>query len=152
GAGVLVNLGGDIAVAGPAPAGGWRVRVTDDHAAPPDSPGQTVTIDGGGLATSSTTVRAWTAAGRSMHHIVDPRTGAPAAVVWRTVSTTAPTCVLANTASTAAIVLGRDAEDWLAERGVPARLVSRDGTVRHVGGWPEMGDDVAATLPSVLTE
>ncbi|HEY2572081.1 MAG TPA: FAD:protein FMN transferase, partial [Solirubrobacteraceae bacterium] len=30
GYGVLVSLGGDIATAGPAPAGGWRVHVTDD--------------------------------------------------------------------------------------------------------------------------
>ena len=38
--GVLVNLGGDIAVAGPAPPGGWPVRVADDHRAPADAPGQ----------------------------------------------------------------------------------------------------------------
>src|SRR5262249_18919452 len=87
-AGGLVNPGGALAVAGPAPAGGWAVRVTDDHAAPPDAPGQTVAIAAGGLATSSTTVRAWSAGGRPMHHIVDPRTGAPARVVWRTVSVT----------------------------------------------------------------
>src|SRR5207245_3873779 len=67
GCGVLVSLGGDIAVAGPPAADGWQVRVTDDHAAPDDAPGQTVTIRSGGLATSSTTVRTWTADGRLMH-------------------------------------------------------------------------------------
>ena len=77
GCGVLVSLGGDLAVAGPVPEGGWRVRVTDDHAAGPEAPGQTVTIIDGGLATSSTTVRTWTAGGRQVHHIIDPATGEP---------------------------------------------------------------------------
>ena len=54
GGGVLVSLGGDLAVAGDAPSGGWTVRVADDHAAGPDEPGQTVAISSGGLATSST--------------------------------------------------------------------------------------------------
>src|SRR5580698_9660647 len=83
--GVLVSLGGDIAVAGPPPAdrgegrgGGWGVRVTDDHAAGPEAPGQTVTIRSGGLATSSTTVRTWALGGRRVHHIIDPATGEPA--------------------------------------------------------------------------
>ena len=54
GAGVLVNLGGDLAVAGAPPADGWSIRVTDDHRSPPDADGQTIAIRGGGLATSST--------------------------------------------------------------------------------------------------
>lgn len=151
-AGVLVSLGGDIAVAGPVPEGGWTVRVTDDHAAPVEAPGQTVAITAGALATSSTTVRAWEVDGAHVHHIVDPRTGLSAPVVWRTVSVTAPNCVEANAASTAAIVLGRAAEAWLRERSVPARLVSREGTVVYVGGWPVEGDDLGATLPSVLPD
>jgi thiamine biosynthesis lipoprotein len=133
GAGVLVNLGGDIAVSGPAPTGGWRVRVTDDHASPADAPGQTVTIESGGLATSSTTVRRW---GPEAHHIIDPFTGAPAAGGWRTVSVAAASCVDANTAATAAIVLGGPAAAWLEEQQVPARLVARDGTVHTAGHWP----------------
>jgi len=40
GAGVLVGLGGDIAVAGRPPARGWPIHVTDDHAASPEAPGQ----------------------------------------------------------------------------------------------------------------
>lgn len=140
GAGVLVNLGGDIAVAGRPPDGGWRVLVTDDHAAAPGSAGQTVAITAGGLATSSTTVRAWSIAGAPMHHIVDPRTGLPVSVVWRTVSATGPTCVAANAASTAAIVLGDNAVVWLRRHGFPARLVAKDGAVRHLGGWPDDDD------------
>jgi FAD:protein FMN transferase len=134
--GVLVSLGGDIAVAGPPPPDGWRIRVTDDHAAPPTAPGQTVTIAAGGLATSSTTVRAWTVGGRPVHHIIDPATGEPARSCWRTVSVAAGTCTDANTASTAAIVRGPAATDWLHDIGLPARLVRHDGTVETTAGWP----------------
>jgi thiamine biosynthesis lipoprotein len=131
--GVLVNLGGDIAVAGPPPAGGWLVRVADDHRAPPEAPSQTIAVASGGVATSSTTVRRW---GAGAHHIIDPRTGLPAESRWRTVSVAAATCVDANIASTAAIVLGGDALDWLAERHLPARLVDHGGDAWTVGHWP----------------
>jgi thiamine biosynthesis lipoprotein len=132
----LVDLGGDVATAGPAPTGGWVVRVTDDHRAGPEADGQSVTVSGGGLATSSTTVRRWRRAGRPLHHIVDPATGEPAAPVWRTVSVAAASCVDANTASTAAIVRGASAPRWLESLGLPARLVDPSGRVVTVGGWP----------------
>jgi FAD:protein FMN transferase len=136
GGGVLVSLGGDIAVAGPAPDGGWRVRVTDDHAAGPGGPGQTVSITEGGLATSSVTVRAWLNDGQPVHHIIDPATGGPTLTCWRTVSVAAGTCVDANTASTAAIIRGEAAPGWLAGAGLPARLVRPDGTAVTTAGWP----------------
>ena len=62
--------------------------------------------------------------------------GAPAETPWRTVSVAAASCVDANTASTAAIVLGDEAPDWLAQRRLPARLVRNDGSVVCVAGWP----------------
>jgi FAD:protein FMN transferase len=137
GGGVLVSLGGDIAVAGPAPADGWRVRVTDDHAAGPDAPGQTVTISSGGLATSSTTVRTWAVGGgQRAHHIINPATGEPARSCWRTVSVAAGSCVDANTASTAAIIRSAAALPWLSDAGLPARLVRTDGSVETTAGWP----------------
>ncbi len=142
--GALVSIGGDIAVAGPSPAGGWEVRVTDDHAAPADAPGQTVAISSGGLATSSTTVRAWTVGGRRVHHIIDPATGEPARSCWRTVSVAAGSCTDANTASTAAIIRGPAAPDWLRELGLPARLVRPDGSVETTAGWPREGGPGAA--------
>ena len=137
GCGVLVSLGGDIAVAGPVPAGGWRIRVTDDHAAGPDAAGQTVSITSGGLATSSTMVRAWAREGRRMHHIVDPATGEPARSCWRTVSVAAGSCTDANAASTAAIVRGAAAIGWLEDLSLPARLVREDGSVAVIAGWPD---------------
>jgi thiamine biosynthesis lipoprotein len=137
--GVLVGLGGDISVAGSAPPAGWSVRVTDDHRSAVAADGQTVSIAGGGLATSSTTVRAWRRGGRPVHHIVDPATGAPPPATWRTVSVAAASCVEANVASTASIVQGESAIDWLARRSFPARLVRPSGAVVTTGGWPDDG-------------
>lgn len=138
GAGALVGVGGDLAVAGTAPAEGWPVRVAEDHRHP-EGPGQTVAIRGGGLATSSTTVRRWTAGNAERHHIIDPRRGGSASEVWRTVSVAAPTCVEANIASTAAIVRGRDAARQLERTALPARLVRGDGEVVRVCNWPADG-------------
>jgi thiamine biosynthesis lipoprotein len=143
GRGVLVSLGGDVAVAGTAPGDGWSIRVADDHGAPPQAFGQTVTVTSGGLATSGTTVRRWRHAGTEVHHLLDPTTGRPVAIKWRTVSVVAATCVDANTASTAAVILGPAAPGWLAARGLPARLVAADGTVTTVAGWPAAGQPEA---------
>ncbi len=134
--GVLVSLGGDVATAGPPPEDGWRIHVTDDHRAGPGAPGQTISIQSGGLATSSIATRRWLHDGRAMHHILDPRTGEPVRTPWRTVSVAAATCADANIASTAAIVLGEEAAAWLAGQGLPARLVALDGTPTVLGGWP----------------
>ena len=133
---ILVNLGGDIAVAGPAPGDGWPILVTDDHRSPPSSEGQRIALAAGGLATSSTTVRRWQTARGEAHHIVDPRSGAPAREVWRTVSVAAGDCVAANAAATAAIVRGESAISWLEHNGLPARLVRRDGRELRTCGWP----------------
>jgi thiamine biosynthesis lipoprotein len=128
GTGVLVALGGDIATAGPAPGGGWSVRVEDR----PGDPRCTVRLPAGAaLATSSTAGRTW---GELLHHILDPRTGRPAPTVWRTVSVAAFSCLRANTLSTAAMVRGHAAPSLLAN--VPSRLVTPDLDVLCLGGWP----------------
>ncbi len=142
GGGVLVALGGDIAVAGQAPEAGWRVRVTDDHRAGEQAPGQWITMDSGGLATSSTTVRRWATASGPAHHLVNPATGRSSTGPWRTVSVAAASCLDANVASTAAIIRGARAAAWLESLGLPARLVGAQGDVRHLAGWPEEGDDL----------
>lgn len=144
--GALVSVGGDIAVAGTPPESGWPVRVTDDHRAEPTADGQTVTIRGGGLATSSTTVRRWGRQGRTMHHILDPATGEPAAGSWRTASVAAGSCADANIATTAALVRGDGAPEWLAQLGLPARLVANDGRVSTFGEWPTDGEETVRTV------
>lgn len=138
----IVSLGGDIAIGVPADLAGddgagpvdWPVSVCER---PDDPPQQTVYLDRGGLATSSTLNRRW---GAGVHHLLDPRTGRPATGTWRTVTVTAATAVEANTATTAAVVLGPDAPAWLVQRDLAARLVADDGTVTHVAGWPAEND------------
>ena len=139
GTGVLVEIGGDIGVAGRT-RDGWRVQVAEREGAS----GQLIILRHGGLATSTTTVRRWTRAGQPMHHIVDPRTGRPANEVWRTVSVHGPSALAANTASTAAIVLGAQAPEWLSARRIVARLVHADGHVVTTPGWPADHGQVAA--------
>ena len=134
--GVLVNLGGDVAVAGPAPVAGWGVGIAlSSHTAPADAD-EVVVLRDGGLASSGTTARTWRRGGRTVHHIVDPWTGEVAPSTWALVSVLAPTCLEANGWSTASIVWGDDAPDNLAAHGIAARLVAADGSVVLVGDWP----------------
>jgi thiamine biosynthesis lipoprotein ApbE len=140
GVGVLLGVGGDIAVAGHAPEGGWNIRVQDITGpvdSPADGPTETVSISTGGLATSSVTARRWVRGGRVMHHLLDPRTGLPVVSTWRTVSVAAPTCLAANVASTDSMVRGPDAPSWLRSHGLAARLVDASGLVTRTPGWPE---------------
>jgi thiamine biosynthesis lipoprotein len=136
GAGVLVSLGGDVAVDGESPDDGWAIGISDDHAKPLAEASCTVSIRSGGLATSSTAVRRWRSGGAEMHHILDPRRGRPADEIWTTVSVAAGSCLDANIASSAAVVLGLDAPAWLGKAGLPARLAGPGGVIT-VGGWPE---------------
>lgn len=133
GCGVLVSLGGDIATAGPAPEGGWQVLVQDTSTDPAT---QVAVSAGGAVATSSTVRRSWSHGGRTVHHIVDPRTGLPASTRWRTVTVAAATCAEANTVTTACVVRGDGALGWLRELGLPARLVDDQLRVHTVNGWP----------------
>ncbi|WP_236793694.1 FAD:protein FMN transferase [Amycolatopsis sp. GM8] len=132
GVGVLVELGGDLATAGP--AGDWRVLVVDQ----PGDPACVVAVpSGAAMATSSTNSRSWRRGERLLHHVLDPRTCQSAPRVWRSVTVVADRCVDANTLTTAALVRGEAAPEWLAAHRVPARLVAADGRVHVLGGWPE---------------
>ena len=134
GCGVLVSLGGDVSVAGPAPEGGFAVGI--DERCTTRDPSESVGIATGGLASSGTAVRQWRLGPHQVHHIVDPATGLPAVACWRTVTVAAASCVEANTASTASVVLGAGAVPWLQSLRLPARLVRADGTVSITPGWP----------------
>jgi len=136
GCGVLVNLGGDVAVAGDPPHEGWAVGIGARSTTPSDQVDLVLAVFAGGVATSGTTSRTWMHDGRLVHHIVDPWTGMPAHPVWAFVSALAPSCVEANAWSTAAVVWGEDAPGNLTAHGASARLARRDGRVVTVGGWP----------------
>jgi thiamine biosynthesis lipoprotein len=139
GGGVVISLGGDVAVAGEPPATqdgtGWPVAVGDVDA----GPRQTVLLDRGGLATSSTRRRVWRHGGLLVHHLLDPATGMPVPQVWAEVSVRARSCVDANTATTASMVLGDSALAWLESCHLPGRLLGRAGYLALTGGWPVPG-------------
>jgi thiamine biosynthesis lipoprotein len=136
GSGVLVSLGGDIAVAGTPPPGGWAVGIAVDSSTPVDQVTQVVAVHCGGLASSSTAVRTWTSGARRVHHIIDPASGDCVAPYWTLVSATGESCVVANAVSTAAIVWGASAVRHLAPIGQAVRMVRHDGRIFSLNGWP----------------
>jgi len=141
--GMLLSAGGDLAVRGPAPLGGWLC----DVAATPDAPVETtVALATGALATSGLGRRQWTRDGRRYHHLIDPHTGVPGVSPWRTVTVAARDCVAAEVAAKVAWLRGDDGPAWLDSIGLSGRLVGVDGRVVRAGGWPaETSDsDVAA--------
>lgn len=129
---VAVECGGDVAVRGPAPGGGWPIRVATDVDA---DRWEDVVIYDGGLATSGTTARRWRRGDSELHHIIDPATGLPAQTPWSMVTVAAATCLEANAAATAALIMGDRGIGWLDGLALPARLVSVDGAVHYAGGW-----------------
>ncbi len=133
GCGVLVSLGGDLAVAGPAPAGGWAIAVqeTENGISP-----ATVAIAAGGVATSGTVARRWQRGSELLHHVLDPRTGMPARTPWRAITVAATSALAANIATTTAVVRGEAGLDWLRTQGLPTLLVAENGEVTRLGGWP----------------
>jgi thiamine biosynthesis lipoprotein len=133
--GVVVELGGDVAVRGEGPDGPWTIGVSDRLVV--DGNESRVAFRHGGIATSSTTSRTWQVGGRTVNHIVNPRTGTCAQGLYTTATVSASDCVLANAFATAALLWDGEAGYHIAQAGWSARLVRRDGSVEFVGGWPE---------------
>jgi thiamine biosynthesis lipoprotein len=124
-----VDAGGDLAVIG-STGTGWPLRVELP------SGWRTISIVGGALATSGISRRRWRMGDAQMHHLLDPRTGAPAVTDLWSVTVAAGTCREAEVASTTAFVLGPDAGvPWLAERGRDGLFVFQDGRQIEAGPW-----------------
>lgn len=135
--GVLINAGGDLATRGSAPDGGWRI----DVAAAADAPVETtIALHSGALATSGLGRRVWTRDGERLHHLIDPRTGAPSDSIWRSVTAAARTCVAAEVAAKTAWLMSDDGPAWLADLGLAGRFVARDGRIETIGAWPAGAD------------
>jgi len=133
---VLVSAGGDLRVGGRAP----QLAIDVEDPADPSSAIVTVQIDRGALATSSTAKRSW---GPGLHHVIDPRTGAPATTDAVQVTSWAPTCAEAEVAATVALLRGTRAV-----ADAPSVIVGRDGIVfnsvtpsRNGGPADEPGDE-----------
>jgi thiamine biosynthesis lipoprotein len=128
--GLCVAAGGDLAVCGPAPGPGWPVLVGERLDVEGGDGSEPLLLAGGALATTGALVRRWGRGAEQAHHLIDPRTGAPAESPWRLVTVHAPTCLVAEAAATAAWLIGERAPAWLRRHRLGARLVARDGTVQ----------------------
>src|SRR5437763_6240830 len=106
--------------------------------------GGTVTLDSGGLATSSVAMRTWKRGGELQHHLIDPATGAPARTPWRDVTVAAENCVAADVAAKAALLLGPAGPSWLDRRNLPGRFVTHRGAVHFNETWRSLAPERAA--------
>jgi FAD:protein FMN transferase len=124
----FVTAGGDIAVRGDTvvglPAGG------------------SIRLLAGGLATSGTTGRRWRRGGRLQHHLLDPRTGRPAASRWNEVTVAAASCLSADVAAKAAFLQSDDGPAWLDAGGLPGRFLENGRVVTNMT-WRDAIDKVA---------
>jgi thiamine biosynthesis lipoprotein len=106
--------------------------------------GGSIALHEGGLATSSVARRRWLANGVPQNHLIDPRTGRPTTSPWRDVSVAAPTCLIADVAAKAALLLGLAGPAWLDERNLAGRFVAHDGAVTLNGSWAARAPETVA--------
>lgn len=122
---VLVDLGGDIRVAGTRPDGrGWPVGIRIPEQ--PDRAACCVEIVAGGLATSGDYARFFEIAGRRYSHVLNPTTGWPIDGC-SSVSVLAETCIEAGRLSTIGLLMGLMAAEWLTERGACYLVIDKKG-------------------------
>jgi thiamine biosynthesis lipoprotein len=120
-AGGWVSAGGDLATTRPvdvALPGGGAVR-----------------LEAGALATSGSSERRWLRGGRPQHHLIDPRTGAPADSPWALVTACGDSCWAADVGAKAAFLLGDDGPAWLDEHGMAGRFLRGDDSVVVNSTW-----------------
>jgi thiamine biosynthesis lipoprotein len=140
----LVDAGGDLS-AGSAPTGlpGWPVAIASPGSGEAEDLLQ-LWLAEATLATSGIDFRRWQHNGRPAHHLIDPRSGLPAATDLLTVSVLAAEATEAEGWATAALVAGRSqGYALLAARSLPALLVTQDGSMLAT---PAMASFVPAAL------
>jgi thiamine biosynthesis lipoprotein len=127
-ASAMVNLAGDLSILGPQPDGApWRVGIK--HPRRDDKLLATLPVDSGALATSGDYERFIEVEGVRHCHILDPRTGHSARGL-QAVTVHGPSCLVAGSATTIAMLMGREAGlAWLEELGLRHLAVADDGTV-----------------------
>jgi len=115
----LVDAGGDLTAGdGPDGAPGWPVAVAYPGAGPSGASPLNVWLAGATLATSGADYRWWTQGGARRHHLIDPRTGQPAASDVLTATVLAADAGGAEAWATAL---------WVAGSGEGARLAVANG-------------------------
>ena len=125
----MVNLGGDLRVTAPQPgARPWSIGIVH-----PRRPGQwlgRLEMMNGALATSGDYERCMVVEGVRYSHVLDPRSGWPVQGAMQ-VSVAAPSCLVAGTAATCALLAGH--AGWQTLQGRAYLWVAADGTLRAEG-------------------
>jgi FAD:protein FMN transferase len=124
----LVNLAGDLSILGAQPGDEpWRVGIR--HPRKPGVALASLPVRSGGVATSGDYERYIEVDGERHCHVLDPRTGRSARG-FQSVTVHASTCLVAGSASTIAMLKGREAGlEWLRSSGLGHFCVLEDGTV-----------------------
>ena len=124
----MVSLAGDLAILGPQPGGApWRMGIK--HPRRGDKLLATIPVMSGAIATSGDYERFIEVDGERHCHILDPRTGRSARGL-QSVTVQAQSCLIAGSATTIAMLKGREAGlAWLEELGLAHLAVTEDGTV-----------------------
>lgn len=157
----LVDLGGDLRVrGGPEPGVPWLIGIEDPRGAAASSRPPRylagVRLSSGGVATSGDARRWWLRAGRRMHHLIDPRMGAPASVAPRpdgggrralAWTALAPTTAEADVLAKVAFLHGYPAGLGLLARGTAAAgvCILEDGSV---AATPNLEEYLHAMAPA----
>lgn len=129
----LVDAGGDL-VAGSALSGypGWPVAIAAPNAGGnlPQQDLCSLWLANQGLATSGIDYRTWEAGGYLAHHLIDPRSGAPAQTDALTVTILGDDIAQAEAWATASLVTGSaDGMDALIDAGLTGLMVTLSGAV-----------------------
>ena len=134
----LVDAGGDISVSGPRDDGSpWPIGVGNPFA--PSETLMLIALSEGGVATSGRDYRRWIQSGKPRHHIIDPRTGEPAATDVLTATVIAPDARLAEAGAKAALILGsRMGIEWINRHTeLAGMLVLDDRRILYSDGFPK---------------
>jgi thiamine biosynthesis lipoprotein len=100
--------------------------------------GDTITLERGGLATSSVAKRSWLSGGVRQHHLIDSASGLPSSSPWRDVTVAAQSCYVADIAAKAALLLGAAGPSWLDRRRLPGRFVDHAAHVQTTELWRQL--------------
>ncbi len=134
--GAMVDLGGDVRVAGTSPQGeGWTIGVADPMDAARDI--TQVSLVDGAIATSSTQMRTWQRGDETVHHLIDPMTGDPHSGPTTSVTVVAGEGWWAEISTKQALAVGPDSAAGCL-LNAEALFVDSSGTVAMTPGFEEL--------------
>ena len=133
--GALVEMGGDVRIAGTPPDGShWRLGIEDPFVE--ERSIAKVNLLDGAIATSSTLKRSWDKDGKTANHLINVHTGESMTTNVVTVSVIAVSASIAEVITKAGFTR-RDFLTWVPTLGAAAFVVYRDGTTAQSANWKD---------------